>query len=83
MTVTVERTNQIVINGIQVSPEANIYTEVQFKPLSASGSHCAAGHDFAMEAAEVMPVVAAMRGQGFSRSATRTPSPTKSAAAWT
>ena len=65
VTVTVERTDKIVIDGIEVSPEANIYTEVQFKPMSASGGHAAVGPDFGMQAAEVMPVVALMRGQGW------------------
>lgn len=65
VTVTVERTNDIVIDGIRVSPEANIYTEVQFKPLSAVGSHAAVGPDFAMEASEITPVVSLMRHQGW------------------
>ena len=65
VTVTVERTDEIVIDGIRVSPEANIYTEIQFKPLNASGSQAAAAPDFAMTAQEVTPVVRLMRRQGF------------------
>jgi hypothetical protein len=65
VTVTVERADKIVIDGIRVSPEANIYTEVQFKPLSSSGSHAAVGPDFAMKAAEITPVVHLMRQQGW------------------
>jgi hypothetical protein len=65
VTVTVGRTDTIVIDGIQVSPEANISTEVQFKPLSSTGSRAAAGPDFSMESSEVMPVVTLMRQLGW------------------
>ncbi len=65
VTVTVERTDRIVIDDVHVSPEANIYTEIQFKPLSATGSRAAVGPDFAMEASEVTPVVRLMREQGW------------------
>ncbi len=65
VTVTIDRTDRIVIDGIHVSPEANISTEVQFKPLSSSGSSAAAGPDFSMTSSEVMPVVSLMRRQGW------------------
>lgn len=65
VTVTVERSDRIVIDHVRVSPEANIFTEVQFKPLSSTGSHAAVGPDFAMEASEVVPVVRVMRRQGW------------------
>jgi hypothetical protein len=65
VTVTVERADKIIIDGIRVSPEANIYTEVQFKPLSSSGAHAAVGPDFTMKAAEITPVVHLMRQQGW------------------
>jgi hypothetical protein len=65
VTVSVSRTDKIVIDGIRVSPEANISTEVQFKPLSSSGSSAAVGPDFSMESSEVQPVVALMRRQGW------------------
>ncbi len=65
VTVTVDRKNRIVIDDIDVSPESNIYTEVQFKPLSTTGSHAAVGPDFGMLASEVMPVVTLMRRQGW------------------
>jgi hypothetical protein len=61
--VTIDRTDTIVIDGIRVSPEANISTTVQFKPVSSSGSTAWAGPDFSMESSEVMPVVTVMRGQ--------------------
>ena len=65
MTVTVERTDKIIIDDVRVSPEANIFTEIQFKPLSRSGSRAAVGPDFAMEASEIMPVVSRMRRHGW------------------
>ncbi len=65
VTVTIDRTDTIVIDGIHVSPEANISTDVEFKPLSSSGSSAAAGPDFSMTSAEVMPVVTRMRQQGW------------------
>ncbi len=65
VTVAIDRSDTIVIDGIRVSPEANISTNVQFKPLSSSGSNAAVGPDFSMEASEVMPVVSLMRGLGW------------------
>ena len=52
-------------DGIRVSPEANISTNVQFKPLASSGSSAAVGPDFSMESSEVMPVVTLMRRLGW------------------
>ena len=65
VTVTIDRTDRIVIDGIRVSPEANIFTEVQFKPTSASGARAAVGPDFSLESSEVMPVVSLMRRLGW------------------
>jgi hypothetical protein len=65
VTVSIDRSDTIVIDGIRVSPEANISTEVQFKPLSSSGSMAAVGPDFSMKSSEVMPVVTLMRSQGW------------------
>lgn len=65
VTVSIDRSDQIVIDGIHVSPEANIYTEVQIKPLNAAGTRAAVGADFGMTSSEVMPVVRRMRGQGW------------------
>jgi hypothetical protein len=65
VTVSVSRTGTIVIDGISVSPEANISTEVQFKPLSSSGSSAAAGPDFSLTSSEAQPVVSLMRRQGW------------------
>ncbi len=65
VTVTVDRTDTIIIDDVVASPESNIYTEVQFKPLSSSGSTAAVGPDFSMESSEVMPVVTLMRRLGW------------------
>jgi hypothetical protein len=65
VTVSVSRTDTIVIDGIRVSPDANISTEVQFKPLSPAGSSAATGPDFSLTSSEVQPVVSLMRRQGW------------------
>jgi hypothetical protein len=65
VTVSISRTDTIVIDGVRVSPEANISTEVQFKPLSSSGSSAAVGPDFSMTSSEVQPVVSLMRRQDW------------------
>ena len=65
VTVEIDRSDTIVIDGIHVSPEANISTNVEFKPVSNSGSSAWAGPDFSMKSSEVMPVVTLMRHQGW------------------
>jgi hypothetical protein len=65
VTVTIDRSDTIVIDGIHVSPEANISSTVQFKPLAATGSRAAVGPDFSMDSSEVMPVVSLMRSLGW------------------
>jgi hypothetical protein len=65
VTVTIDRADTIVIDDIRVSPEANISTTVQFKPLASSGSSAAVGPDFSMKSSEVMPVVSLMRSLGW------------------
>jgi hypothetical protein len=65
VTVTVNRSDRIVISGVQVSPEANISTNIQFLPLDATGSMAAAAPDFSMTTGEVEPVCRAMRRAGF------------------
>ena len=65
VTVNVSRKDQIVIDGVQVSPEANIATGIEFKPLSTTGDKAAAAPDFGMIGPEVQPVVSLMRRQGW------------------
>ncbi len=48
VTVNVTRRDRIVIDGIHVSPEANISTGIEFKPLAAKGSRAAMGPDFSL-----------------------------------
>jgi hypothetical protein len=65
VTVTVQRRGRIRIDGIHVSPEANISSNIQFRPLNGSGTQTAAAPDFSMSTAEVMPVITEMRKQGW------------------
>jgi hypothetical protein len=65
VTVTVNRSDHIVISEVQVSPEVNISTNIQFLPLDAAGTTAAAAPDFSMTTAEVEPVCRAMRRAGF------------------
>jgi hypothetical protein len=65
VTVTINRRDRIVIGGVEVSPEANISTNVQFLPLVTDGSKVAAAPDFSMTTGEVGPVCRAMRAAGF------------------
>ncbi|MGB9183793.1 MAG: DUF1259 domain-containing protein, partial [Solirubrobacteraceae bacterium] len=63
VTVNVLRSDRIVIDGVRVSPEANISTNIEFKPLG--GDAAWAAPDFAMTGAEVMKVVPLMRRLGW------------------
>jgi hypothetical protein len=65
VSVTVDRTDRIVLAGVRVLPEANISTTIMFKPLSHRGSRAWAAPDFSMTADEVMPVVTRMRRNGW------------------
>jgi hypothetical protein len=49
----------------KISPEANISTNVSFKPTDAAGHTAAAAPDFGMKASEVQPVISLMRKQGW------------------
>lgn len=63
MTVNVSRRGRIVIDGVRVSPEANISTGIEFKPLG--GARAAVGPDFSLTGHEVVPVVKIMRAQDW------------------
>jgi Domain of Unknown Function (DUF1259) len=65
VTVDVDRTDEIVIEGVLVNPAVNISTNIQFAPLNSSGSNAAAAPDFSMTTEEVMPVTEIMRQQGW------------------
>ncbi len=61
VSVEVTRTDTIHIDKIRVSPEANISTMVEFKPLDRHGATAAAAPDFSMTSQEVEPVIRLMR----------------------
>lgn len=65
VTVDVDRSDEIVIDGVLVNPAVNISTNVQFEPLNSSGSNAAAAPDFSMTTEEIMPVTQIMRQQGW------------------
>ncbi len=65
VSVTVDRTDRILIDGIRVSPEANISSTIEIKPLDASGRTAAVAPDFSMTSVGVQPVISVMRRQGF------------------
>jgi hypothetical protein len=65
VTVSISRTDRILIGDVQVSPEANISTNVEFLPLDAKATKAAAAPDFSMTASEVEPVCRHMRAAGF------------------
>ena len=58
VTVTVDRTNLVRIEGLRVSPEAGISTTIEFKPTG--GSNAEVVPDFSMTSAEATPVVRRM-----------------------
>jgi uncharacterized protein DUF1259 len=65
VTVNVSRRGKIVIDGVKVSPETNISTNIQFKPLASTGPAAAVGPDFSMTAREIQSVVRVMRKQDW------------------
>jgi Domain of Unknown Function (DUF1259) len=65
VTVTVDRTDRVVIDDIVVRPDANISTTIQFKPISGSSSRAWVAPDFSMTSWEVMRVVEQMRRTGW------------------
>lgn len=65
VTVDISRKGRIVIDGVEVNTDANVSTNVQFKPHGKGKDAAVAGPDFSMTAAEVTPVVSLMRGAGW------------------
>lgn len=65
VTITISRSDRIVIDGVQVSPEANISTNIRFLPLNSDATQVAVAPDFSMTSREVEPVCRAMRHAGF------------------
>jgi hypothetical protein len=65
VTITVNRKGPIRIGAVEVSPEANISTNISFLPLDAAGTLAAAAPDISMTAPEVDAVCRTMRAEGF------------------
>jgi hypothetical protein len=63
VSIGVSRTRGVRLGGIDVRPELNVSTNIQFQPLGDGRS--IAVPDFAMTAGEIQPVLAAMRGLGW------------------
>lgn len=61
VTVWVYRTNPVKIDGILVNPQANISTNIQFKPTG--GDNADVVSDFSMSSLEVNPVIGLMRNK--------------------
>ncbi len=62
---SVNRRDRIVLGDVIASPEANVSTNVEFKPLNPGGTRAAAAPDFSMRSEEVQPVMRVMRRSGF------------------
>lgn len=60
VTVWVYRANRVTIQGVNVNPQTNISTNIEFKPLNDAGSQAAVVPDFSMEANEIWTVVKQM-----------------------
>lgn len=56
VTVWVYRRNPIIIDGIRVNPQANISTNIEFKP-TGSGTNADVVSDYSMTSSEINPVV--------------------------
>ncbi len=65
VTVGVSRTDTIVIGNVVVAPDANVSTNIEFRPLAPDGSRAAAVPDFSMTSGEITPVIRTMRRQGW------------------
>jgi len=63
VSVGVARTHGVRLGGIDVRPELNVSTNVQFQPLD--GGRAVAVPDFAMTAGEIQPVLSIMRRLGW------------------
>lgn len=63
VTAWIYRKDKITIDGIVVNPQANISTNVEFKPMDDSGSQAAVVPDFSMTSEETVPVISLMLNQ--------------------
>jgi hypothetical protein len=65
VTVDVSRKGRVVVDGVEVNTDANLSTNVQFKPHGKAKDAAVAGPDFSMTSSEVTPVISLMRGAGW------------------
>jgi hypothetical protein len=65
ITITTTRRHTVKIGNVQVEPDVNISTNVEFLPLDPKGTRAAVAPDFSMTAAEIGPVMRTMRGHGW------------------
>jgi hypothetical protein len=63
VTIDVPRRDRIILGGVRISPELNVFTPVGFQPLG--GSQAVVVPDFGMTASEIQKVTAVMRAQGW------------------
>jgi hypothetical protein len=63
VTVSVPRRDHVELGGVQISPDLNIATSVQFEPLG--GGRAAVVPDFSMTSDEVQAVITTMRHRGW------------------
>lgn len=62
VTIDVPRRDSIILGGVRISPELNVFTPVGFQPLG--DSKAVVVPDFGMTASEIQKVAAVMRAQG-------------------
>jgi len=60
VSVTVPRTDSIVLGAVELRPEAGVSTTIEFKPTGADADEAAVVPDFSMTSEEVNPVVKTM-----------------------
>jgi hypothetical protein len=65
VSVSIDRKDTIVVDGVEYDPSLNIGTTVAFQPLDDSGTKVAVAPDFSMTASEIQPVMKTMRAQGW------------------
>ena len=63
VSIDVPRRDRIILGGVHISPELNVFTPVGFEPLG--GSKAVVVPDFGMTASEIQKVTAVMRAQGW------------------
>jgi len=65
VTVSVPRTDSIVLAGVTLKPDAGVSHTIAFQPLDSSGQTVACAPDYAFIAAEINPALRTARALGF------------------